>query len=761
MAIPSHRDGLGPSARAAGGSGIVVAVDRGRRVAKARRHSTLVRIMRIALPVGALGIVLFYAGTMLDLAGWRGALPSLSVPKILPEHLTMNNPRYRGFANNGSSYVIEAATAQQDLKNPAVIRLATITGVLTRADKSKTQLRANSGVYNSQREHLLLNGNIRITSDDGAWARLTVAEVEPKTGLISSKQPVAVGNRTSTIRSQAMVIRQKTKEITFTGKVHATLQPAKGDQVKSATAPDPATPPARPAEASTGETAAANASIAKLFAAGGGPVDVHADRLDIDDVKKTAVFTGNVRATRGTSTLTTPELRIAYDGAPSGGLAGSSAQAGEPASRASIKTILAANPVVISNAPDTRVTGQTAMYDAASSTSTIDGGVVIQRGTDTRITAPTATYDQQSGRSTLIGGVAIDRAPSTRVTGRNAAFDSRSDVAMVEGDVVIVSGADRRATGERAEFDNRNKTALLTGNVVLIQGGNILKGTRLYSDQNAKRTELTAAGETGSAPGRISAHFVQPKDQQRKARPAAAKAVQQEGGGFLAVSKFRSNPNAPVDIAADRLVVHEDRHAAVFSGDVQADQGGFKIRTSEMTAFYTGGAGLGTIAEDPSQPAQPAKDKDPAKVPARLERIKANGKVIVTSVNGQSATGDWADFDVKANTATVGGDVVLSQGRNIVRGTKLVIDMTTGEATINSEGLTAPQVSSGNPGAGWRAERKAARPSAVFFPQQLRKAAERSAARKQGGEKKTGAADASTSSWQPTTTSRPPGGPQN
>jgi lipopolysaccharide export system protein LptA len=111
-----------------------------------------------------------------------------------------------------------------------------------------------------------------------------------------------------------------------------------------------------------------------------------------------------------------------------------------------------------------------------------------------------------------------------------------------------------------------------------------------------------------------------------------------------------------------------------------------------------------------------------ASQPAQLTRIEARGKVIVTSKNGQNATGDWADFDVKANQVTVGGDVVLTQEKNVVRGTRLIIDMSTGKSVIHND-----------PGAAWTAKAAPAgdkkgyvvqgpagggRPSAIFYPKE-------------------------------------------
>ena len=59
-------------------------------------------------------------------------------------------------------------------------------------------------------------------------------------------------------------------------------------------------------------------------------------------------------------------------------------------------------------------------------------------------------------------------------------------------------------------------------------------------------------------------------------------------------------------------------------------------------------------------------------------RIEARRKVLITSKDGQSATAEWANFDVKANTALLGGGVVVVRGKDIAEGPRLKIDLTTG-----------------------------------------------------------------------------------
>jgi lipopolysaccharide transport protein LptA len=293
----------------------------------------------------------------------------------------------------------------------------------------------------------------------------------------------------------------------------------------------------------------------------------------------------------------------------------------------------------------------------------------------------------------------------------------------------------------------------MTGNVVLSQGQNVLRGKRLFLDQKAGRTELTAPPMGSAGPGRIAAHFVQ-NAAKAGAKPAAMAQEKTDGGGFTGMSSFRTDPNAPVDIAADQLEMIDAKKIAVFRGDVHAQQGDFKVRTAELTAHYSGSSGLGNLAGVQPEAGNVAAAERQSQTAAKLTRLKANGKVVVTSKNGQSATGDWADFDVAANTVTLGGEVVLNQARNVVRGTRLLIDLTSGESVIKSDNAAAPQAAPEKPGSGWQAHQQPTRPSAIFYPQQLKeKAATAAAAAAAGAKAKMPVSPAAgVSSWQSTTT---------
>jgi hypothetical protein len=75
--------------------------------------------------------------------------------------------------------------------------------------------------------------------------------------------------------------------------------------------------------------------------------------------------------------------------------------------------------------------------------------------------------------------------------------------------------------------------------------------------------------------------------------------------------------------------------------------------------------------------------------------------VLITSKDGQTATGDWATFDVKANTVLMGGRVVVTRGKDVAEGPRLKIDLTTGmyrfEAENDVPGAAAAVVSAPPP----------------------------------------------------------------
>jgi LPS export ABC transporter protein LptC len=252
---------------------------------------------------------------------------------------------------------------------------------------------------------------------------------------------------------------------------------------------------------------------------------------------------------------------------------------------------------------------------------------------------------------------------------------------------VVTAGSDRRVSCDQVEFDAKANTALFTGNVLVNQQKNVLQGRLLFIDRKRGRSRLEAPREPGQPPGRIAATFYQ-SARAPVARPKTGVGAADNQQGVF--SSFKADPNAPMDVEADTLDVLEATRSAVFRGNVKAQQGEFVVRTVEMVAHYSGQIGL-AAADTPEEGAGSA--------PAQITRVEARQKVLITSRDGQTATGDWATFDMKANTVLMGDHVVVSRGKDVAEGPRLKIDLTTGmyRFELESEAASKPATSASPP----------------------------------------------------------------
>jgi lipopolysaccharide export system protein LptA len=154
-----------------------------------------------------------------------------------------------------------------------------------------------------------------------------------------------------------------------------------------------------------------------------------------------------------------------------------------------------------------------------------------------------------------------------------------------------------------------------------------------------------------------------------------------KGGANLpnAFQGFSADRDEPVKIEANSLEIHDKDSYAVFSGNVVVQQGDSTMRSRELKVHYEGSLRAGQKAAGGAKPAAkaasgPAVTNDPAQ---RIRRLEALGGVIITSKD-QRATGDTGVFDMRTNTATITGNVIITQGPNIMRAERLVVDLKTG-----------------------------------------------------------------------------------
>lgn len=171
------------------------------------------------------------------------------------------------------------------------------------------------------------------------------------------------------------------------------------------------------------------------------------------------------------------------------------------------------------------------------------------------------------------------------------------------------------------------------------------------------------------------------------AGPALAQQQAQSKGQPNALQGFSQNRDQPVHIEAATLEVRDKEKVATFSGDVRVKQGDTGLRSKVLVVFYeqdnapdAKGADKGA---DKNKTATMTAATPGPNGEQRIKRLEARGAVVVTQKD-QTATGELAIFDMKSNTVTLTGNVIMTQGQNVLRGDKLVVDMTTGVSRVES-----------------------------------------------------------------------------
>ena len=155
-----------------------------------------------------------------------------------------------------------------------------------------------------------------------------------------------------------------------------------------------------------------------------------------------------------------------------------------------------------------------------------------------------------------------------------------------------------------------------------------------------------------------------------------------------AMQGFSQNRDQPIQIEAATLEMRDKKKEATFSGNVKVVQGDTTMTSKRLVVFYdstsppAGAAAAGAKAAAKSAPIAAATPGPGGS--SSIRRLEAQGNVVVTQKD-QVVTGETAVFDTKTNLVTMLGGVVLTQGKNVLRGDRLMVDMTTGVSRVESD----------------------------------------------------------------------------
>ena len=121
---------------------------------------------------------------------------------------------------------------------------------------------------------------------------------------------------------------------------------------------------------------------------------------------------------------------------------------------------------------------------------------------------------------------------------------------------------------------------------------------------------------------------------------------------------MKADVSAPVEVASDNLTGNQTDGSALFEGNVVIGQGDMRLSADQVTVQYAEGG------------------------QNRIQSLTATGNV--TLVSGEDAAeAQKAVYDVEGGNVVLTGDVLLSQGQNVLSGDTVTVDLATGAAQVN------------------------------------------------------------------------------
>lgn len=146
-----------------------------------------------------------------------------------------------------------------------------------------------------------------------------------------------------------------------------------------------------------------------------------------------------------------------------------------------------------------------------------------------------------------------------------------------------------------------------------------------------------------------------------------------------AMQGFSQNRDKPIQINAASLEMRDKDKAATFSGNVKVVQGDTTMLCKTLVVFYDNGDQSADVRKPAMKSATPGPSGS-----SSIRKLEARGGVTVIQKDS-TVTGDNGVFDMRANKVTMRGNVLLTKDKNVLRGDRLIVDLTTGVSRVESD----------------------------------------------------------------------------
>lgn len=459
---------------------------RARLISASRRHTAIVRTLRIILPLLILCGFSVY-GLILTNAFKMSAAARLSYGKIevTASDLKMKNPVYYGVTSDRGKYEVHAREAAVDFAMTGPVKLEAIDGEMLQANGVKTILKATRGAFDNKKGELELFDGIDVDATNGMRAQLDRALVYTKDHRVISRDPIRAEMPTGTLTANSMDFSTDKRIGLFRGNVNLRLV-----QTPTATG-------TRPGIGLGGDARQ--------------PVTIQAQEFDIDDLKSLADFRGAVVARQGETQLAAPELHITYEGQASR-QADFDASAQPPAAQdaasagTQLSRLVARTGVTLTAGTDRRVVADTVDFDVKADTALFLGNVELLQAKNI-FRGGRLSVDRKAGKSRL-DSPATAKGPPGRIaatlvqqadTAKPATPTPKSKAAQATDAANPFSafngapGSPTDIEAETLDVNDAAKQATFRGRVVARQNGNVITASEMIAHYTGQTGIMSSA----------------------------------------------------------------------------------------------------------------------------------------------------------------------------------------------------------------------------------------------------------------------------
>lgn len=148
--------------------------------------------------------------------------------KTTPGQIELVGAKYEGMDDDGRAYSVTARRAIRAMDAPETVLFEEPMADIALSEKSWVAVKATKGSLDGKAGMLMLDGEVRIYTDDGYEMNLQGLEVDLKARTAKSAQPIHAQGNIGTIKAKNFSVTKNGNLVTFGGPAALTLHSLSG-----------------------------------------------------------------------------------------------------------------------------------------------------------------------------------------------------------------------------------------------------------------------------------------------------------------------------------------------------------------------------------------------------------------------------------------------------------------------------------------------------------------------------------------------------